>query len=235
MSTLSKIKTLTQQLYPKGRAFWMPVGGFFDKLHDGLAISEARLIDDALSTLDSAIPDNDNFNEGDALQWERRLGLITNELVSLANRKLAIKQKMAHPGTILGRQHYLFLERELQAAGFDVYVYENRFASYPDGYETQGPLVVSGGIGGISLQHGQVQHGQRRHGVSFGQIIANSIDNEIDLNFNIGSNLRATFFIGGNPIGTFANVDAERESEFRQLILRVKPVHMVGYLLINYV
>ena len=212
----------------------MPKDGFFEKMHVGLILSEVRAYEDGLSVLDSALPDNDNFTEEDATQWERRLGLISNSSVSLANRKLAITQKMAHPGDIYGRQHYLFLERELQAAGFDVYVYENRFPAYPDGYETQTPEEVTGNSFTAS-QHGDFQHGDLQHGGSVYPLIANSIDSSIDSSFNLGANLRATFFIGGPTVGSYADVDSERELEFRQLILRVKPTHMIGILLINYV
>ena len=43
-----------------------------------------------------------------------------------------------------------------------------------------------------------------------------------------------TFLIGGATKGTTANVDAERKSAFRELILRSKPMGMWALLLINY-
>jgi len=133
------------------------------------------------------------------------------------------------------------LERELRAAGFDVYVYENRFDDSMGGLMTRGPLDVSGGIGGIGgiyVQYGNIKYGNGSYGSyfgNFGKIVVNSIFNEEDLLFNVGSNLRSTFFIGGTPIGTFANVDATREIEFRELILKIKPVQTVAYLLVSYV
>lgn len=232
MTLATKILTLTKSLYPTGRAFKMT--GDFESLHRALAVSEAQAYGDAKAILNSVLPDNDLFDEEDASDWERRLGLVTNSLVSLADRKLAIDRKMNHPGDIKPRQNFRFLERELRAAGFDVYVYENKFDDGMGGFETRGPLVVSGGLGGVPIQHGQRQHGQRQHGQYFGQVIVNSLDNEIDLLFNIGDNLKSTFFIGGTPIGDFATIDANREIEFRQLVLRIKPVQTVAYLLINY-
>src|SRR5688572_11845637 len=129
MEILDKIKSLTKQLYPTGRVFKMPVGGFFEKLHNGLAESENRAYEDAVSILDSALPDNDKFTSADASSWEKRLGLITNTSVSLDDRKLSIIRKMAHPGSVKGRQHYLYLQGQLQAAGFDLNVYENRYTN----------------------------------------------------------------------------------------------------------
>lgn len=234
MTTKGKIIELTRSLYPTGRAFKMPKDGVLDKLHDGLAESESEAYDDAVSILNSILPDNAEFTEDDATDWERRLGLITNDAVSLANRKLAIIRKMNHPGTIPARQHYLYLQGQLQAAGFDVYVYENRFPLYPDGYETRTPQEVSGGSGS-GIQLGDFQLGDFQLGTQFFELVVNHIDPDFDNNFNIGLNLRSTFFIGGNPIGTYADVDLERKDEFRQLILKIKPVQTVAYLFINYV
>jgi uncharacterized protein YmfQ (DUF2313 family) len=229
-----KILQLTRQLYPTGRAFKMPDGSYFEKLHKALAVSEEQAFNDARSVLDSAIPDNDNFTADDAKGWERRLGLITNEAVALSDRKLAIQRKYNHPGSIPARQNYRFLEKQLQDAGFDVYVYENRFPDGMGGFTTDTPESVSGVTGDL-IQYGQFQYGQSRYGVAKRNMIANYIDENIDWKFNVGSSLRATFFIGGNPIGSFADVDVNRKDEFRQLILKAKPVQCVGFLFINYV
>jgi hypothetical protein len=233
MTVVDKILKLTKSLYPTGRAFKMPVGGDLEKLHQGLSLSEARAYGDALSILNSALPDNSDFTAEDATDWERRLGLITNEAVSLSDRKLAIIRKMNHPGNIPARQNYRYLEGQLHAAGFNVYVFENRFSDGMGGYETEDPLVI-GGIG-TNNQHGDNQHGDNQHGPSFLNLVANSIEEEPDTFFNVGSNLRSTFFVGGTPIGTYADVDLERKAEFRQLILKIKPVQTVGFLFVNYI
>lgn len=234
MAVQDKILKLSRQLLPTGRAFRMPFGGEFEKLMKGLARSEARAHDDALSILDSALPDNNNFSTADAAQWERRLGLITNSSVSLSDRKMAIKRKMAHPGSIRARQNYLYIEDQLQAAGFDVYVYENRFP-YGDGsYYTLTPEQVLG-TGGLDVQLGDSQLGDSQLGGNIENKIINYIDEDTDSSFSVGSNLRFTFFIGGPYLGDYASVPEIRKDEFRQLILRLKPVQCVGYLFINYV
>lgn len=232
------ILKLTRQLYPTGRAFRMPMGGDAEKLHKALAQSESRAYADALSILKSLLPDNDDFTEDDASDWERRLGMITNPLVSLADRKLAIQRKMAFPGTIKARSNFRFLERELRAAGFDVYVYENRYPDGLGGYLTKTPAEAAS-VGYAQVQHGQIQHGTARHGVRFINRIVNYIDDDRDSLFDVGTNFRSTFFIGGpldlGGLITTADVDVNRKPEFRQTILRIKPVQMVGFLIINYV
>lgn len=236
MPVLDRIIALTRSLFPRGRAFRMPAAGDWEKLTQALAKSEQRGYDDAVSVLNSALPDNDSFSSDDASAWERRLGIISNPSVALADRKLAIIRKMNHPGTIPARQHYLYLQGQLQAAGFDVYVYENRFPDYPDGYVTQTPGEFSDDpYPSFSFQYGDFQYGDFQYGGTWGNQIANSIYQSVDDNFDLGSNLRSTFFIGGPTPGSWANVDSGRELEFRQLILLIKPVQTVGFLLINYV
>lgn len=234
MEVIDKIKTLMRQMLPNGLAFRHPLDGYQDGLQNALAISEAQCYEDAMSVLFSILPDNDNFTSTDATLWEQRLGLISNSSVPLVDRKLAILRKMNHPGAIPARQNYRYLERELRAAGFDVYVYENRFATYPTGYEVINPLVASGGIGGVAARHGLILHGRARHGIHYQNIIANHIDESVDWMFDIGNNLKSTFFIGYTPFGTFADVDENRKDEFRELILKIKPVQTVGFLLVNY-
>lgn len=237
MTISDQILKLAESLFPTGRAFRFK--GILKRLFQAMGISLTQAHEDSVSILDSILPDNDNFSTDDATEWETRLGLITNTSVSLADRKAAILRKMNYPGDIPARQGMEYLQGELQKAGFDVYVYEN--AWYEGGqWVTQDPGDVSGGVGYGEFQHGDFQHGESQHGGFFNNIVANSIYAEDDENFDIGGSLRATFFIGGNRpdygnVGLFANVDADRELEFRQLILKIKPTQTVAYLLVNYI
>lgn len=240
MSTLDQIEKLTKQLYPTGRAFKVPANSFLERLHSALALSEQQAFDDAVSIKDSSLPDNTNFTAGDATDWEVRLGMITNELVPLEDRKAAIFRKMAHPGDIPARQHFLYLQGQLQAADFNVFVFENRFPVYPDTFETRSPDEILGLVGhfaqySTSLQYGQSQYGGQQAGSNFEDVIANNIDETKDAFFDVGDNLRSTFFIGADPVGDFADVDINRKEEFRQLVLNVKPVQAIAYLFINYI
>lgn len=237
MSVIKRILKLTDQLYPSGRAFKLAKDSDFSKLHEALGLSEERAYNDALAILDSILPDNDNFSLDDASDWERRLGLITNLSVSLDDRKSAILRKMNHPGTIPARQHFLYLEGQLQSAGFDVFVFENKFPDGGGGIETRDPITVSGGASLTPVQMGDFQMGDTQMGSGIGLEgrCVNYIDEQLDVAFNVGANLRSTFFIGGDPVGDFADVDLERKDEFRQLILKIKPAQTVAYLFINYV
>lgn len=220
-----------KQLYPSGRAFKLPNDG--KKLHDGLLVSEEQAYNDAVAIFNSLLPDNNNFSTDDATDWERRLGMISNPNVSLTLRKAAILRKLRAPFTNKGRGHYLNLERELQTAGFNVYVFENIFYYYPYSTTTINPALLNPNI--LSqFQYGQKQYGNSQYGGYLNNICANYIDESIDFNFNLGANLRSTFFIGANPVGTYATVPLNRKEEFRQIILKVKQVQTVAILFINY-
>lgn len=232
MSITDKILKLSRQLYPTGRAFKMPAGGYLESLHIALAVSEAQAYSDACAILYSLLPDNTNFTTDDATDWERRLGLITNSAVPLNTRMLAILRKLQAPGANPAKGHYLYIQSQLQAAGFNVYVHENINYLYPTGFSQNNPSTLN------PLILTQVQHGDKQHGIQnafINQIVANSIYNADDTYFNIGNNLRSTFFIGGSVLGTYATVPTAREPEFRQLILTLKQVQCVGYLFINYI
>jgi len=221
---------LTKQLFPTGRAFRFSLNGIKQKYTEGLLLSEQRALDDAYSVLYTILPDNDNFTADDASIWENRLGLINGDGKPLADRKAAILRKYRYPGDILPRQSAQYIEDQLQLAGFDVYVHENRF--FP------GPVTKSPGELGVTplpsvVQHGQFQHGQIQHGQSLFDICANYIDSDLDSGF-VMSDLRATFYISDVTLPDFADVDSDRKAEFRELILKLKPAHSAAFLFINY-
>lgn len=227
------ILNLTKSLYPTGRAFRMPFNGVLEKVNKGLIESENTAYIDTLGVLDSILPDNDNFTDEDATDWENRLGMIDGSGNSLEDRKTAILRKIQYPGTISSRGSYLNLERELQAANFDVYVHENRFFEGGE-WITKTPLEVSG-VSPSSVRHrSNIQHGQFQHGGGAYPKVANSLIQTVDDAFFIGDNYRSTFFIGGPVVGNFADINDQRIKEFRQLILKLKPAQTVGFLFITF-
>lgn len=248
-----KIMQLTRQLLPTGRAFRIPYGGVREAVERGLIKSEKQFHDDVVSILDSILPDNDNFTAYDATRWEQRLGLIANENLSLADRKSAILRKMNHPGDIIARQSADYIQAQLRLAGFDVYVHEN-LNQYSFEY------IINLGLGAAEMgeaemgeaemisarayypelfsdvEMGGIEMGSFEMGeVVFTNLIVNYLEPEKDAYFNVGSNNSCTFFVGGETFGTFADVLSTRETEFRQLILKLKPTQTVCGALINYI
>lgn len=221
--------------YPKGRAFRMNLDGYMYGVHRALSVSEAQAYNDSIAVLWSLLPDNERFTIADATDWNRRLAMIINVATPLPDRAAAIRRKMAAPGIQPAKAHFLYIQTQLQAAGFNVYVYENIFPDYPDGTITRSPVDINAAIL-TQVQQGDRQQGNGvQQGGYINQVVVNSLDNNVDAQFDIGPNLRATFFIGGATLGTYANVLATREQEFRQLILNLKQVQMVGILFVHYI
>lgn len=238
---LERITNLLRQLMPTGRAFKVPFfnsgteKGVLAKLIAGIARSLRTAWEDARSVQDAMLPDNDGFTADDATDWYRRLGIVNNVAVSLPDKKLAIRRKYAHPGTVKPRQNYRYMQGQLQAAGFNVFVFENRFSDGMGGYETKQPEEFSPGYPDSDIEHGDIEHGDIEHGGGYAYLIANSVSQAIDDLYILGASLKNTFFIGAEVPGDFADVDQNREKEFRQLILKLKPQQTVGFLLINYI
>jgi len=226
---------LTKQLYPTGRAFYLPENGTFEKFHKGINTSLIRAEEDVVSVINKSIPDNDEFLEADATLLEIKLGLFINPVTSLENRKKAILRKMAYPANIKARQHPLFIETQLRLAGFDVRVYENRFIE-------GGEIVYKtpDQISALSLNNTQhaddTYHGDNTvHGSEGFRVIANSTDASESYSIGGDENLWATFYISGDTVSSTATVPQEREKEFRELVLKLKPAHTVAFLFVNFI
>jgi uncharacterized protein YmfQ (DUF2313 family) len=226
----NKFVLLAKILYPKGRAFKMPFAGDFEKLTNAIALSEARLYSDTVGILDSILPDNANFTIDDATDWERRLGLQNGSASTLSDRKSAIIRKLNAPGINPAKGHALYLENQLQLAGFNVYVYENIAGTVPS--------VATSSLALEPLQYGITQYGTPQYGSYYRSKVVNRIDENEDFYFDLGGTFKTSFFIGGPivlGIITQANVPLVRKNEFRELILKLKPVQNCGFLNINYI
>lgn len=210
-----------------------------------------RCYNDAYSIYGHILPlaNNDKFTDGtvdprdnDCNDFEQLLGLVQYGVTSALtptrlDRMAAIRTKMRYPGTDAPRQAAGYLQAQLQSAGFDVYVYENIFM--PGGVTKTVAEVL--GVPAGSASYGSFDYGEVDYGATYliygVSIIANYIDEAKDIATTsiIGDGYRGTFFISGNPITTFADVPLVRKAEFRQMILRLKPAHEKGFLIVNYI
>jgi hypothetical protein len=251
-STSDKILALARQFYPTGRAFKMPAASELEKLHLAIGGPKTKAYQDAVSILNALLPDNDKFTDLDAEDWERRLGMISNPLVLLADRKLAILRKMSAPGRNPAKGAAKYIEFQLRAAGFDVYVHENIPVQNPidvfvidgfgelDEYELDEVELGSADTyfqdlytDGIELDEVELDEAELSE-MYFKNKVVNHIEEEKDFVFNVGD-FSSIIFIGGQTKGIWATVDINRKTEFRQLILKLKHTHIVAYLLINYI
>lgn len=228
-NVVGRIKALITQNLPTGRAFRVINDSTNDQIITGISEVFSTARNDLFSLLDIILPDNDNFTENDALRWESLLGMVVNPDTSLSDRKLAILRKMSHPGNILARQSRDYIESQLQAAGFDVYVYENLNDLTPQD-------VFGASLSGIAEHSADIEHGDIEHGGSYlwPDIIANRIDWQKDQYFDLSFGLETTFYICGSTLGDFAEIPEIRREEFRQTVLKLKPLRTVAFIGITY-
>ena len=213
---------LTRSLYPTGRAWNLPVDELFEIVHRTLNQSEGRALNEgSLAILSTLLPDNDNFDEQDATDWERRLQIVVESGTTLVDRKAEILRKYSSPGGVLGRQAASYIESQLQAANFNVFVHED------SGNIEQ---AIGTRLGDEESRLGNVR---LRGSGQFLELIANRVSISDDV-FVLPLDRSAVFVISGQNPSDIANVPLVRRNEFRSLILTLKPAHLVGVLLINY-
>jgi hypothetical protein len=227
MSIADILLKISRQLFPTGRAFKMPFYGFFEGLEKGLIRSEERLYNDSVSILDSSLPDNSNFGTDDASAWEARLGMIDGTGIDLPDRMLAITRKLQFPGQAKARLSVTWFRSQLQAAGFNVYVYEN--------LDNASPYSIYGDVGELNyIEFGEYEFHETEFGQDYNNKIVNYIEEGADNNFDDGGTFRTSLIIGGPTVGSFGTVNVNRKEEFRQLILKLKGTQYIVYLFINY-
>ena len=220
----------TESFVVKGGVLWRLLTAFAKNINiargTGYNVLEARL------------PDNEGFTLQDAHDWYRRLGMYDSGSVSFADMKAAITQKLSFPAVELGVQSPEFIQEQLRAAGFDVYVYRNHFSDGSGGFKTLRPSEVLGIPTGQAYLN-NFYLGQLNLNATYADagitLVANYLEEEKDADFVIGDNYNATFFIAGSSVNVFAEVPIDRKIEFRQLIHQLKRLETVGFLFVNYV
>lgn len=211
-------------------------GGFLYRLHRALSVQLAILYTGIRGVQNAQLPDNPFFTIQDAHDWYRRLGIYDSGTIPFSSMIAAIKQRMSFPVTPLNKMNYLFIQAQLQAAGFNVNVYENRFASGGT-FITKTPFQVLG-TGYTLAQYGSFQYNDTQYGTGAGDggvtICANYLEVPSDAGVVV-TNLRSTFFIA-DPAGitTYATIPSARLVEFRQLLIKLKSIHTIAYLIINF-
>lgn len=207
-------------------------GGVLFRLHRAIGVILKKTYNDVLQIQNDMLPDNPLFDIGDAHDWYRRLGLFDSGSVSLTDMKAAIRQKMSWAGTPLNRQSRVYIEEQLRAAGFDVYVYENNF-----GGVAMTPAEILGIPTGQAF-YGNFDYGQLNYGALYSMegisVIFNYLEPEKD-QYALITEYKSTFYIAGATVSTFVDIPASRQTEFRQLVLKLKTAQMAAFAFINFI
>lgn len=220
---------IKDNLYPTGRAFYAPIGGNFDLFKNAIINVFSSFLLDVDLFFDSVFPDNENFDSRDADLWEYQLGMTQITGLTIEERRVNILLKLGYPNNVDSRTNSSFIESQLQAAGFDLYIHENVY-----------PYIDPSDVANLSLDQNKhsdnLLHGQSSlHGGGNFQVIANKIDSNEQFSIGSSENLYSTFFIGGPNLGDFATVDSNRESELREIVIKLKPLHTTAFIFINFI
>lgn len=196
--------------------------------------SHERAYSAALSLQYQILADNDKFDEVDAANWERVYGITQNGL-TLEERKANILRRQSYPSGVAERCTKDFIQAELNKAGFFVTVTENRFKN-ADYWNVQTPVA------GFTICANAVDEQQD---AKFYDVLVSQSEMglcEMGVNEMIylqtppsDLQLRSTFFISGAEYPNKIDIPINRKDEFRQLVLKLKPLHTVAYLYINYI
>lgn len=212
-----QINTLSSQLYPTGRAWWKRKDGIFDKIHQGLALSESRVENDILNIQNDILADSVNMSETSLELWENVFGLQAKG--TIAERLQIVYQRQTFPNNVLARQSLQFIQSQLQLAGFNVFLHK----------QSTSPNSAIYGL----FQYGQKKYGQK---TSSFKLVTNEVDENKEKPFNITSiGEKNIFYIGGENLGDYAEISVDLKNTFRELILILKPAHSVAVLNINYI
>lgn len=248
-----------QKLLPKGRAFRLPFENDLYKFHQAQAKEPERICDFYIDVRDSGIPPN---VPSDALDdWETFLGLLTNTNLTDAERNERALGKL----TAVGGQGPDYIQDQLQAAGFPVFVYENNPISGARTY-----ITLSGDTGiesndflsgdftdrlnpetvpGDLLANPPIWKTEKDYigcqsndtNVESGDFLSGEFTETLLIEFEYQiSAISATFifywFIAGSG-GIFDTVDlpADRQTDFESLVFQLKPAHTWVIANVNYI
>lgn len=203
------------------------------KLFEAIGEIKAICYHKIMGIMSMLIPDNDNFTAEDATKWEDIMALDSN-ITDLDSRKQIIYQKMSQGGNSRYKLSAKYIEHQLQIAGFNVFIHENRVLNTTTNkyeWEDWSSYVTT-----TSYQYGEVEYGD----IEYGQqkttgVLANYVDETKDEQFTIGSNHAYLFIVGGATLGTHASVDSTKKDALRKLILRLKPLNTACIMLVNFV
>lgn len=195
------------------------ISSVFGKLLFGLAGERVKAINSGIGILNQIIPDNEYYSADDATRAENLLGIYSEDSNTLENRKLSIYRKMQFPNNTKGRQHKSYLQHQLNQAGFNCKIYEwDDVKNYVISTEHSTGTEHSSDTEHVSLLF-----------PSYDQIIANFINpNQEDEIMLTLSNVVNTFWISSADFNTPMNLPANRVTEFRNLILHIKPLYTIG-------
>lgn len=219
-----------------------------------------RFVQAVSRLLDQKHPGSKYYLFEDTENWERVYGIIPPIGATEEERTQVVLQRLSYPNGYKAKGTAGFIQLQLRNAGFDVYVHENRFPlSYIEAQcgTSQCGIATCGG----SVLSGEGNFENRLPESGYTEIVTNYLDPNEDIKYldnisglgcgdfnsqcGVAECQTATYvtekayhnylFISDETYPNLADVDSNRRSELRQMILKYKPAHAVVFNYINYI
>jgi hypothetical protein len=238
-----------QHLLPDSTAWRLTIARTLRYFFEGLAGAPADAREFVDLVFEDAFPATARDPNGALSEWEKQYGLTPSSTASEESRRLALAAEWA----ATGGQSPAYIEGVLQAAGFDVYVYE-WWLSGPDPYVPRDPRLYTTTPLVGTVQCGDPDAYCGNPEAQCNQFLVNDPGYVVNLDLTprsppyITSNeARWPYFlyIGGNPDNIepgdeppddipIANIDASRRDEFQRLVLKLRPAQHWIVLRVSY-
>ncbi len=247
-----------KDLKPPGRAFRLPFENDLYKFHKAQAEEPNRVCDFYVDVRDSGIPTM--TMPADSLpDWESDLGLITNTSLTDDQRRERIIGKYYS----VGGQGPEYIQDRFQAAGFDVFVYENNPAAGARQYITLmndfqlndaqlgdfTDRIDPRTLAGILYANPPIYTNRKDYlGSSLGDTNVEMNDFELgefsttlieEFEYTIPTDSATYIFFwflaGPGGIFDFVNIPADKQADFESLIFQLKPAHTWVIAQVNFI
>lgn len=218
-----------KRLAPIGEAYKLFKNTENEKLVRALAEEPGRIKDFYDLVQLSGVPDG-NIPADALSDWETFLNLPKNDSLTDEERNQRITGKYAGQGG----QGPDYIQDVMQAAGFPVYVFENI------------PPVDPTGLPGIVI-HGPPNYTEKRRydatlggftlgSKTLGAFLGTGIEPvEVAIPSDSTKWIYVFFLTGPSGLGDFVNISADKETDFRNQILQIKPAHAWVLAQVNFI
>lgn len=217
---------ITKQLLPSG-AFWRVIPNTFkERFFLSKAQEKQSAYDLLIARKEALLPDRAAFDTEQIEAWEKALLITPATGATTEQRRAAIRQRIAHPDGVLGRQGAAYINGALSTAGFqglELKDTDNAFADTPK----DASAIIN------QFQAADGQAGSAQAGAYWRDVVVISTSNERDTNYYPGENMSAVALLS-LPDGGAANIDEADRERLRLLLITLKPITVFIYINANY-
>lgn len=217
---------ITKQLLPTG-AFWRVIPNTFkERFFLSKAQEKQSAYDLLIARKEALLPDRPAFDLEAIEAWEQTLLITPATGATTEQRRAAIRQRIAHPDGVFGRQSSAYINGALVTAGFEGLELKDTDNAFDDTTKSATATINQ-------FQAGDGQSGSAQAGAYWRDVVVVSTNNERDTNYYPGESMSAVALLS-LPGGGAANIDEADRERLRLLLITLKPITVFIYINANY-